>query len=200
MSGGSEHLQRRAALLSAMEQASLDAIITIDAKGIVLSFNPAAEHLFGFTEAEVVGRNVKMLMPPRFRTEHDGYVRRYLDTGEKRIIGIGRVVAGHKKDGSIFPLELSVGESHVGEKPVFVGFIRDLTQIEREQRRVQELQRELFHASRLSEMGQLAASLAHEVNQPLAAIMISPTWNACVLSPAAMHDPVGASKTGHAVY
>lgn len=161
----------RAALLSAMEETSLDAIITIDHRGLMLSFNPAAQRLFGYSAEDVIGRNVKMLMPEPFRTEHDSYLHRYQTTGEKRIIGIGRVVAGQKKDGSIFPLELSVGESRVDGTPIFVGFIRDLTEIQSEQRRVQELQRELFHVSRLGEMGQLVSSLAHEVNQPLAAIV-----------------------------
>lgn len=169
--GGSQRLHRRIALLAAMEQASLDAIVTIDAQGIVLSFNPAAERLFGYSEVEVVGKNVSILMPAHLRAEHDGHIRRYLDTGEKRIIGIGRVVAGEKKDGSVFPLELSVGEARTGEAPVFVGFIRDLSQIESQQRRVQELQLELFHASRLNEMEKLASSLAHEISQPLAAII-----------------------------
>lgn len=161
----------RAALLSAVESASLDAIITIDAKGVIQSFNAAAERLFGYAHDEVVGRNVKLLMPPHFRAEHDAYIQRYLTTGERRIIGIGRVVAGERKDGSTFPLELSVGETRIDGEPVFIGFIRDLTQIQTQQRRVQELQRDLFHVSRMSEMGQLASGLAHEVNQPLAAIL-----------------------------
>lgn len=161
----------REALLSAMEETSSDAIITINGRGIMQSFNPAAENLFGYRHSEVVGNNVKMLMPGHFRAEHDRYLERYLETGEKRIIGIGRVVAGQKKDGSTFPLELSVGESRINGASVFVGFIRDLTEIQTEQRRVQELQHELFHVSRLGEMGQIASGLAHEVNQPLAAIM-----------------------------
>lgn len=161
----------RAALLSAVERTSLDAIVTIDDKGVIQSFNAAAERLFGYSQSEVIGRNVKLLMPPHFRAEHDGHIQRYLATGEKHIIGIGRVVAGEKKDGATFPIELSVGETRIDGKPVFVGFIRDLTEIQTEQRRVQELQRDLFHVSRLSEMGQIASSLAHEVNQPLAAIM-----------------------------
>ncbi len=154
-----------------MDETSFDAIITINAKGLVQSFNPAAERLFGYSEGEVVGRNVKMLMPTHFRTEHDKYIANYLQTGEKRIIGIGRVVTGEKKGGAIFPIELSVGESRIDGAQVFVGFIRDLTEIQSEQRRVQELQRELFHVSRLGEMGQVVSGLAHEVNQPLAAIM-----------------------------
>ena len=154
-----------------MEQTSLDAIITIDDAAIVLSFNPAAQRLFDYAPHEVIGHNVKMLMPAHFRAEHDGYIKRFLDTGERRIIGIGRVVAGMKKDGSTFPMELSVGESRIEGKAIFVGFIRDLSEIQSEQHRVQELQRQLFHVSRLNEMSQLASSLAHEVNQPLAAIM-----------------------------
>jgi two-component system sensor kinase FixL len=161
----------REALLAAMVETSSDAIITINAKGVIQSFNPAAERLFDYKETEVLGQNVKMLMPAHFRAEHDGYLARYQQTGERHIIGIGRVVAGEKKDGSTFPLELSVGETRIEGQPVFVGFIRDLTEIQSEQRRVQELQRELFHVSRLGEMGQVASGLAHEVNQPLAAIM-----------------------------
>ena len=161
----------RAALLAAMDETSFDAIITIDAKGLIQSFNPAAERLFGYAQAEVMGCNVKMLMPTHFRVQHDRYISNYLETGVKRIIGIGRVVAGEKKDGAIFPLELSVGESRIDGEPIFVGFIRDLTEIQREQRRAQELQRELFHVSRLVEMGQVVSGLAHEVNQPLTAIM-----------------------------
>ena len=161
----------REALLAAMVDTSSDAIITINATGIIQSFNQAAQRLFGYSEADVVGQNVKMLMPPHFRVEHDGYLSRYQQTGERHIIGIGRVVSGEKKDGSTFPLELAVGETRVEGLPVFVGFIRDLTEIQTEQRRVQELQQELFHVSRLGEMGQVASSLAHEVNQPLAAIM-----------------------------
>jgi two-component system sensor kinase FixL len=160
----------RAGLLAAMEAASIDAIITIDGKGLVQSFNPAAERLFGYARSEVLGRNVKILMPAHFRAEHDRYLSRYLETGEKHIIGIGRVVAGKKKDGSTFPIELSVAESRVNGTPVFVGFIRDLTQIQTERSRVEELQHELFHVNRLAEMGQVVSSLAHEVNQPLTAI------------------------------
>ncbi|MBI1212632.1 MAG: PAS domain S-box protein [Alphaproteobacteria bacterium] len=161
----------RSALLEAMEGTSNDAIITIDDRGLMQSFNPAAERLFGYAQDEVIGRNVKMLMPENFRADHDRYIANYLETGVKKIIGIGRVVLGEKKDGSTFPIELAVGESKIDGRSIFVGFIRDLTDIQTEQRRVQELQRELFHVSRLGEMGQLVSGLAHEVNQPLAAIM-----------------------------
>ncbi|MDF2118545.1 PAS domain S-box protein [Roseiarcaceae bacterium H3SJ34-1] len=158
-------------LLSAIETASIDAIITIDHRGLMQTFNPAAQKLFGYSREEVLGQNVKMLMPGHFREEHDGYISNYLRTGEKKIIGIGRVVAGLRKDGTSFPMELAVGEALVGSDRVFVGFIRDLTKIEQESRRAEMLQSELLHVNRLNEMGEVAANLAHEVSQPLAAIM-----------------------------
>ena len=161
----------RVALLAAIEETSLDAIITITDHGLIRSFNPAAEKLFGFSKAEVMGQNVSILMPPSYAHDHDGYMQHYLATGERRIIGIGRIVTGQRRDGSTFPMELSVGETKLDGSPVFVGFVRDLTQMEREHRRVAELQSELFHVSRLGEMGQMTSGLAHEVNQPLAAIM-----------------------------
>ncbi|MBL8839626.1 MAG: PAS domain S-box protein, partial [Alphaproteobacteria bacterium] len=163
-------VQRTAALLHSVIETSPEAVVTIDARGIVLSFSRAAERLFGHDAAAVIGRNVKMLMPSHFRDQHDSYIARYLATGERRIIGIGRVVAGMRKDGTTFPMELSVGEVAQGGQRVFTGFIRDLSEQQRTEMRIQEIQSELFHMSRLSDMGQFASALAHEVNQPLAAI------------------------------
>lgn len=163
-------MRDKVALLNAVIETSNDAVITIDARGIVQSFSHVAERLFGYRAREVIGRNVKMLMPPHFADQHDGYIGRYLATGEKRIIGIGRVVAGQRRDGTTFPMELSVGEAVAEGKRVFTGFVRDLTEIQRAEKRIQEIQAELFHFGRVAEMGQLASSLAHEVNQPLAAI------------------------------
>lgn len=111
-------------------QTAVDGVILIDARGSILMFNPACERLFGYTEAEVLGRNVRMLMPEPHRASHDGYIANYLRTGEKRIIGIGRTVKGLRKDGSTFPMDLSVGESEENGQPVFVGVIRDLTERE----------------------------------------------------------------------
>jgi two-component system sensor kinase FixL len=147
-----------------------DAIIVIDEEGTIESFSPAAERVFGYAAAEVVGRNVKMLMPSPYQEQHDLYLQRYLATGERRIIGMGRVVSGLRKDGTAFPIELSVGESSFGEKRVFTGFIRDITQRQETERRLDELQAEMTHVSRLSEMGQMGSTLAHELNQPLTAI------------------------------
>jgi two-component system sensor kinase FixL len=118
----------------------------------------------------VTGQNVKILMPPPYRDEHDGYIGRYLRTGERRIIGIGRVVVGQRKDGSTFPMELAVGEMKSGDARFFTGFIRDLTERQQTEARLQELQAELVHVSRLTAMGEMASALAHELNQPLSAI------------------------------
>lgn len=147
-----------------------DAMIVIDPKGRIQSFSLAAERLFGHQAAEVLGRNVSMLMPSPYREGHDGYVDRYLRTGERKIIGVGRVVVGERKDGSTFPMELAVGEMKSNDKLFFTGFIRDLTERQKTERRLQELQAELIHMSRLTAMGEMASTLAHELNQPLSAI------------------------------
>jgi two-component system, LuxR family, sensor kinase FixL len=147
-----------------------DAVVVIDERGAIGSFSPAAERLFGYSEAELIGENVKKLMPNPYRDQHDGYLERYLRTGEKHIIGIGRVVTGMRKDGTIFPLELAVGEARIEGKRIFTGFIRDLTDRQKTERRLEELQSELIHVSRLSEMSQMGSTLAHELNQPLTAI------------------------------
>jgi two-component system sensor kinase FixL len=148
-----------------------DGIIVIDERGLIQSFSPAAERLFGYAEAEIVGRNVSLLMPTPYREAHDGYLERYLRTGERRIIGIGRVVVGLRNNGETFPMELEIGEFRVYESRYFTGFVRDLTEQQRVARRLQDLQAELLHASRLSVMGQMASALAHELNQPLTAVM-----------------------------
>lgn len=147
-----------------------DAIIVIDKAGLIQSFSPAAERLFGWQAQEVIGRNVKMLMPSPYREGHDGYLLRYHQTGERRIIGVGRVVVGERKDGSTFPMELAVGEMRLHDEPFFTGFVRDLTERQNTEARFQEVQSELLHMSRLSAMGEMASTLAHELNQPLSAI------------------------------
>ncbi|MCR4281940.1 MAG: PAS domain S-box protein [Bauldia sp.] len=147
-----------------------DAMIVIDERGIMSSFSSAAERLFGYTPAEMIGKNVKVLMPQPYRDAHDGYIGRYLSTGERRIIGIGRVVVGERKDGSSFPMELAVGEMRSGNQRFFTGFVRDLSERQVTEARLQELQSELVHISRLTAMGEMASTLAHELNQPLSAI------------------------------
>jgi two-component system, LuxR family, sensor kinase FixL len=147
-----------------------DAMIVIDERGIMQSFSAAAERLFGYSATEAIGKNIKMMMPSPYRENHDAYMDRYLRTGERRIIGIGRVVVGERKGGSTFPMELAVGEMRSGEKRYFTGFIRDLTERQKTEARLQELQSELVHISRLTAMGEMASTLAHELNQPLSAI------------------------------
>jgi two-component system, LuxR family, sensor kinase FixL len=142
----------------------------IDERGGMQSFSSAAERLFGYRADEVIGRNIKMLMPSPYRENHDGYLERYARTGEKRIIGIGRLVVGERKDGSTFPMELAVGEMNSGGRRYFTGFVRDLTERQKTEARLQELQSELVHISRLTAMGEMASALAHELNQPLAAL------------------------------
>jgi two-component system sensor kinase FixL len=147
-----------------------DAMIVIDERGAMQSFSSAAERLFGYRAGEVLGKNIRMLMPSPYRENHDDYLARYRRTGEKRIIGIGRVVVGERKDGSTFPMELAVGEMRSNNTRFFTGFIRDLSERQKTEARLQELQSELVHISRLTAMGEMASALAHELNQPLSAI------------------------------
>ncbi|WP_254908093.1 MULTISPECIES: PAS domain S-box protein [unclassified Sphingobium] len=147
-----------------------DAMVVIDEWGKMISFSDAAERLFGYSQAEVLGANVSMLMPSPYRERHDGYLERYLTTGERRIIGIGRVVFAQRKDGTTFPMELSVGEATGESQRVFTGFIRDLTDRHRTQEQLEELQSELIHVARVSAMGTMASTLAHELNQPITAV------------------------------
>ena len=184
LSAGGELYQRTRARSEAVKQNLLareahvqsildtvpDAMVVIDERGIVQSFSPAAERLFGWSAEEVAGQNVKVLMPTPYREAHDGYLDRYMETGERRIIGIGRVVVGERRDGSTFPMELAVGEMKSGGDRFFTGFVRDLSERQQTEARLQELQSELVHISRLTAMGEMASALAHELNQPLSAI------------------------------
>lgn len=163
-------LMRREALLRSILDTVPDAMIVIDEHGLMQSFSAAAERLFGYTAPEVLGRNVNMLMPSPYREAHDSYLARYLATNERRIIGIGRIVVAKRKDGSTFPIELAVGEVKGEGTRLFTGFVRDLTERQERDRRLQEVQAELIHVSRLSELAQMVSALAHEVNQPLSAI------------------------------
>jgi two-component system, LuxR family, sensor kinase FixL len=165
-----DSLRTREAHLASILETVPEAMIVIDEHGIIQSFSSAAERLFGYQPDEVMGRNIKMLMPSPYREQHDGYIARYLATGERRIIGIGRVVVGERKGGSTFPMELSVGEMNSNNRRFFTGFIRDLTERQKTEARLQELQSELVHISRLTAMGEMAQALAHELNQPLSAI------------------------------
>src|ERR1700693_1303811 len=167
---GTRDLLAREAHLQSILDTIPDAMIVIDEGGVMQYFSTAAERLFGYTSQEAIGTNVKTLMPSPYREAHDGYVDRYLRTGERRIIGIGRVVVGERRDGSTFPMELAVGEMKSGNERFFTGFIRGLAERQQTEARLQELQSELVHISRLTAMGEMASTLAHELNQPLSAI------------------------------
>jgi len=163
-------LQQREAHLRSILDTVPDAMVVIDERGLMRSFSTAAERLFGWDAHEVMGQNVRILMPEPYRSAHDGYLERYLATGERRIIGVGRVVVGERKDGSTFPMELAVGEMISGDERFFTGFVRDLSERQQTEQRLQELQSELVHISRLTAMGEMASALAHELNQPLSAM------------------------------
>ena len=125
--------------LRAILETAVEGIITIDERGIIESLNPAAEKIFGYQAQEVVGKNVKVLMPTPYRDEHDGYLGNYLRTGRARIIGIGREVVGLRKDGTVFPMDLSVSEVRLAHKRLFTGFVRDISDRKRLEREVLQI-------------------------------------------------------------
>jgi len=161
--------QTKQSLERAILDTAIDGIVSIDERGIVRTLNPACERLFGYEAGEVIGRNVNMLMPAPYREEHDGYMSRYRETGERRIIGIGREVAGRRKDGSEFPLYLSVGEwvDDDGLR-LFVGVLRDITDLKEAEQRILQRQRELEAANK--ELDGFTYSVSHDLRAPLRAI------------------------------
>jgi two-component system sensor kinase FixL len=160
-----------ARLLSVLDTA-VDGIIVIDERGRILVFNKACEALFGWPAAEMIGRSVSELMPPEFAADHDAHLGRYLATGEARIIGIGREVRGRHRDGSSFPIELSVGEARTPEGRQFIGVVRDLRQRKAVEQRLNQLQAQLVQMARVNAMDEMGAAVAHELNQPLTAVML----------------------------
>lgn len=181
------------ARMQALMEAAVDGIVSINDRGIIQTTNSAAQKLFGYSAAEMVGKNVTLLMPSPYREEHDAYLHRYLSTGERRIIGIGREVVGLRSDGTTFPMDLSVAEARVGEERVFLGVIRDITERKQAEARIQEsnaslekailelkakneevraMSQQLWQAAKLASVGELAASIAHELNNPLATVCL----------------------------
>lgn len=158
--------------LAGLLDTAVDGIIIIDAAARILMYNSACEGLFGYTAAETLGRNVKMLMPEAYAREHDDYLAHYLATGEKRIIGIGREVSALHKDGTSIPVELSVGEAPTSEGRQFIGILRDLRPRIESRRRLEDLQAQVVHMARVSALDEMGATLAHELNQPLTAITL----------------------------
>jgi two-component system sensor kinase FixL len=158
-----------AILRASLDQAG-DATLAIDRWGTILTFSRPAETLFGWKAAEVVGQNVKMLMPPSYAEAHDGYIDRYMSTGEARAIDAPRQVAGLRKDGVEFPMDLKVGVLEFGGKRYFTGVVRDLSTTREAERRSDELRAQLTQVWSLNSMGEMASVLAHELNQPLSAV------------------------------
>lgn len=165
-----ERLRTSEAHLRSILETVPDAMVVADESGIIRSFSATAVNMFGYQPEEVIGTNVKFLMPLPYREQHDGYIRRYRETGERRIIGSGRVVVAQRKDGSTFPMEVQVGEMESDGERFFTAFIRDLTERQRTETRMQELQAELAYMSRFTALGEMGSTLAHEINQPLTAI------------------------------
>lgn len=166
----SEYAAMVSAEFQALLDAAVDAVIVIDERGAMLTFNSAAEKMFGYAAPDVLGRNVSMLMDAPHREQHDRYVARYLATGEAHIIGVGREIEARRANGEIFPVSLAVGEAAQGGKRRFVGIIRDLSAQRAAEQRARSLELRLAHVGRFNLMGEMAAGIAHEINQPLSAI------------------------------
>jgi two-component system sensor kinase FixL len=161
-----EAVHEREERIRAIVETAVDGIITINDHGIVESMNSAVERLFGYMRTEVIGNNITLLMPSPYQEEHDTYIHNYLNSGEKKIIGIGRETVGRKKDGTIFPINLSVSEFFVGKHRMFTGIVHDLT----EQKHLQE---QIIRSERLAIIGKMAAKVAHEVRNPLSSISLN---------------------------
>ncbi|HWI19435.1 MAG TPA: PAS domain S-box protein [Vicinamibacterales bacterium] len=162
-SQSADALRMAGARWRAIIDAAVDGIIVINSRGSIEAFNAAAERMFGYSEAEVLGKNVSLLMPEPYRANHDGYIDHHLKTGEKKIIGVGRAVNGMRRDGQVFPLHLSVGEFEIDGEMHFTGILHDLS-------KRAELEERLREATALARLGEMAAVIAHEVKNPLAAV------------------------------
>jgi PAS domain S-box-containing protein len=170
-----EHaLQESEERMRAVFETAVDAIITIDERGIMERLNPAAERIFGYPEAEVAGKNVSMLMPSPDRERHDGYLSHYIDTGEKRIIGKGREVTGLRKDGTTFPMDLAVAEMRIGGRRMFTGLVRDITERKRHEERNAALLQEVTSAN--EELTNFAYVVSHDLKAPLRGIGSLADW------------------------
>lgn len=150
---------------------AVDAIITIDSRGCIVAFNRAAERIFGWTAQEIIGKGIECLMPEPDRSAHGHYMSAYLNGAPARIIGIGREVRGERRDGTTFPMDLAVGEVHFADRRMFTGIVRDITDRKNAEAEARRRLDDLIHVSRLASMGDMTSMLAHEVNQPLTAII-----------------------------
>jgi two-component system, LuxR family, sensor kinase FixL len=158
-------------LLSVLDTA-VDAIIIIDDRARILVYNQACERLFGYKAAEALGQNVRLIMPDEYARDHDRYLSDYANTGHRKIIGIGREVRAQHRDGTVFPVNLSVGEAITPAGRRYIGIIHDLRQRVENEERLNQLQANMVHMARVSTMDEMGAALAHELNQPLTALML----------------------------
>jgi PAS domain S-box-containing protein len=156
-------IEERELRLRSILDVAPDAVITIDDRGVIQSFSPSAERLFGYAAGEIILHNVKMLMPEPHRAKHDGYLERYRRTGEKHIVGIGREVEAQRKDGTVFPIHLAVGQVQLGDKHIFSAFIHDLSRRAR-------MEGELRRAQKMEAIGQLTGGIAHDFNNLITVI------------------------------
>ncbi|GAB4576795.1 MAG: hypothetical protein Tsb0019_02150 [Roseibium sp.] len=160
------------ARLASVFDTAADGMVIINDRGQVLAFNKASERLFGYEASELLGRNVSRIMPEDYAREHDHYLKNYLDTGNKKIIGIGREVQARHKDGTVFPIELSVGEAATPCGRQFIGILRDLRSRKQMEDRLATTQAQLLHMTRISALDEMGAAIAHELNQPLTAVLL----------------------------
>ena len=170
ISGQPASPEAQAAKLRGILESAVTAIITIDDRGLIESINPATERLFGYGAKEVIGQNVKVLMPEPYKAEHDGYIANYLATGVKKIIGIGREVSGRRKDGTTFPLHLSVSAFEADGRRYFTGMIHDLSDRKHVEEALRESERRLAQAQKMEAVGQLTGGIAHDFNNLLLVI------------------------------
>lgn len=152
-------------LLQSLLDNVIDGIITINESGEIQSFNRPAEEIFGYSAEEMIGENVRRLMPEPYRSEHDGYVSNYVETGEAKIIGIGREVTGLRKDGTTFPMDLAVSAFWLDGERMFTGIVRNITDRKR-------LEDQLIQSSKLASLGELVGGIAHEINNPASIILM----------------------------
>lgn len=160
------------AQLSSVLDTAADGIIIADQNGVILTFNKACERLFGYSAAEILGKNVTAIMPQHYAAAHDGYIANYLATGKRQIIGIGREVKGQHRDGTVIPVHLSIGEAKTTSGTQFIGILRDLRARNESEQRLAQLQSNLVRMARVSAIDEMGAALAHELNQPLTALML----------------------------